>query len=378
MCQRLTSSDEIRPMCRLRVPGLLLLFACAIGTLRGQSIPPDQVIHLDIKGLPLATIRAMAKDREGFLWIGTENGLCRYDGINVDVYRTIPGDSTSLPGNFVQDLLLDGEGRIWISCFGGIAVFDPHLSGGSSGPGFKRKSLFVRGQHFSNYEAVDLLVDNEGGLWATCAVNGLARYSEATDQFHEAEQLREAVPPEQTTANALGITCDAGGAIWAVNWLSLYRFDPGSGTVLRYTFSSSGHTLRECALLFRVTQDPFDQDIPWIGSWGLGLCDSTNALANEMIRSIRGIQAGGSPMSLPIARMLVDSVPRKLANASLLESLTKRERELLDLLAEGYRYKEIGDKLELSIETVRTYIRAIYTKLQMHSRTDALNKVFAR
>jgi len=103
-----------------------------------------------------------------------------------------------------------------------------------------------------------------------------------------------------------------------------------------------------------------------------------SAPADEVVRSIRGIHAGGSPMSLPIARMLVDSVPRKQANAGLLDSLTKRERELLDLLAEGYRYKEISDKLELSIETVRTYIRAIYTKLQVHSRTDALNKVFAR
>ena len=103
-----------------------------------------------------------------------------------------------------------------------------------------------------------------------------------------------------------------------------------------------------------------------------------SASAEEVVRSIHGIHEGGSPMSLPIARMVVESVPRKKANEGLLESLTKRERELLDLLAEGYRYKEISDKLQLSIETVRTYIRAIYTKLQVHSRTDALNKVFAR
>ena len=50
----------------------------------------------------------------------------------------------------------------------------------------------------------------------------------------------------------------------------------------------------------------------------------------------------------------------------------------MELLAEGYRYKEIADKLDLSIETVRTYIRAVYNKLQVHSRTDALNKLFDR
>lgn len=103
-----------------------------------------------------------------------------------------------------------------------------------------------------------------------------------------------------------------------------------------------------------------------------------SAPAEEVVRSIRDIHAGGSPMSLPIARMLVDSVPRKQVNTSLLESLTKRERELLDLLAGGYLYKEISDKLDLSLETVRTYIRSIYTKLQVHSRTDAVNKAFSR
>lgn len=83
-------------------------------------------------------------------------------------------------------------------------------------------------------------------------------------------------------------------------------------------------------------------------------------------------------MSMAIARMLVNTVPRKKTNTGLLESLTPRERDMLDLLAEGYRYKEIADRLELSIETVRTYIRSVYTKLQVHSRTEALNKLYDR
>lgn len=95
-------------------------------------------------------------------------------------------------------------------------------------------------------------------------------------------------------------------------------------------------------------------------------------------QAVRDINAGGSPMSLAIARMVVGSVQQKQANNALINSLTKREHELVQLLSEGYRYKEIADKLELSIETVRTYIRAVYGKLQVHSRTDALNKLFER
>ncbi len=111
------------------------------------------------------------------------------------------------------------------------------------------------------------------------------------------------------------------------------------------------------------------------GATGYLLKTATGA---ELADAVRSIHAGGSPMSMAIARMLVNTVPRKKTNTTLLGSLTPRERDMLDLLAEGYRYKEIADKLDLSIETVRTYIRSVYTKLQVHSRTEALNKLYDR
>jgi DNA-binding NarL/FixJ family response regulator len=103
-----------------------------------------------------------------------------------------------------------------------------------------------------------------------------------------------------------------------------------------------------------------------------------SAREEELYRAIREINGGGSPMSPQIARMLVRAVPKKKTNQTLLDLLTPREREILDLLAAGYRYKEISEKLFLGIETVRTYIRNIYSKLQVHSRTDAVNKLFER
>ncbi len=111
------------------------------------------------------------------------------------------------------------------------------------------------------------------------------------------------------------------------------------------------------------------------GATGYMLKTATPA---EIAQAVRDIHAGGSPMSLAIARMVVANVQQKKANAQLIESLTPREHELVHLLADGYRYKEIADKLSLSVETVRSYIRAIYSKLQVHSRTEALNKVFDR
>lgn len=103
-----------------------------------------------------------------------------------------------------------------------------------------------------------------------------------------------------------------------------------------------------------------------------------SANEEDIVKAIKDINAGGSPMSPQIARMVVNSYPAKKSNTDLLNELSKREREILDLLAAGFRYKEIADKLFLSIETVRSYIRDIYSKLHVHSRTDAINKLFNR
>ena len=103
-----------------------------------------------------------------------------------------------------------------------------------------------------------------------------------------------------------------------------------------------------------------------------------NSTEDEIIKSIKEINSGGSPMSPQLARMVVQSFPQKKHTSDLVDSLTKRDREILQMLSEGFRYKEIADKLCLSTDTVRAYIRDIYSKLQVHSRTDAINKVFQK
>ena len=93
----------------------------------------------------------------------------------------------------------------------------------------------------------------------------------------------------------------------------------------------------------------------------------------ELLDAIKVVHEGGSPMSAGIARRVVGSF-QDLAREATGEPLTRREEEILDLLAEGLRFKEIGTKLFVSINTVRTHVRHIYEKLQVQSRTEALNK----
>jgi DNA-binding NarL/FixJ family response regulator len=101
----------------------------------------------------------------------------------------------------------------------------------------------------------------------------------------------------------------------------------------------------------------------------------------ELIEAIREMQRGGSPMTTHIARLVVQSFQKPAAPAATggdLSALSEREQQVLDLLAQGLIYKEIAEKLNIGYETVHTYIRRIYEKLQVRTRTEAVAKFLQR
>jgi len=92
----------------------------------------------------------------------------------------------------------------------------------------------------------------------------------------------------------------------------------------------------------------------------------------KLLEAIRDVHSGGSPMSGPIARKVVQFFQLGSPARKESEDLSARERQVLQLLAQGYAYKQIGDELGVSMDTTRTYIRRIYEKLHVHSRTEAV------
>ena len=111
------------------------------------------------------------------------------------------------------------------------------------------------------------------------------------------------------------------------------------------------------------------------GATGYLLKDARPA---HLVEAVKSVHAGGSPMSPGIARRVLASFNNPRKQAKECELLTERERQVLDQLASGYRYKEIADRLQVSIDTVRTHVRNLYEKLQVSSRTDAVNKLYPR
>ncbi len=103
-----------------------------------------------------------------------------------------------------------------------------------------------------------------------------------------------------------------------------------------------------------------------------------NMTPAELIQAIEQVHAGGAPMSMQIARKVVSHFRMIKEPQSDMEKLTKRENEILGLLAKGFLYKEIADQLGISLSTVRAHLHTVYEKMHVQSRTEAVVKYLSR
>ncbi|MFT3980334.1 MAG: response regulator transcription factor [Ferruginibacter sp.] len=100
---------------------------------------------------------------------------------------------------------------------------------------------------------------------------------------------------------------------------------------------------------------------------------------SKLLEAIKELNEGGAPMSSQIARKVVTAFqPKPVMAEGLGELLTRRELEILEMLASGLVYKEIADKLCISAETVRKHVYNVYGKLHVSNRVEAVNKYFGR
>ena len=101
------------------------------------------------------------------------------------------------------------------------------------------------------------------------------------------------------------------------------------------------------------------------------------ASSNEIIEAIRDVRTGGSPMTSEIARKVVRAFQGPPPEHAASAVLSAREREILEMLSQGFVNKEIADKLSISYQTVKVHMKHIYEKLHVRSRTEALIKFIA-
>ena len=172
-------------------------------------------------GLVHDYITALAQDRSGFLWIGTEGGLARYDGYRFRTYKRDVDSDQSLPDNFVLSLHVDQAGRLWVGTqSGGLARYDDQTD------------RFVRvptcAQGLSSPEITAIADDGAGGLWiGTWA--GLNRLDPATGAVH-AFRHNGADPTSLPHDQVWSLLRDRAGTLWVGTAAGLARLTPdGAG-----------------------------------------------------------------------------------------------------------------------------------------------------
>ena len=97
--------------------------------------------------------------------------------------------------------------------------------------------------------------------------------------------------------------------------------------------------------------------------------------STELIHAVEQVHTGGAPMTMSVARKVIACFHTKDHSAAQIEGLTAREREILELLASGAYYREIGEKLGISSATVRCHLHSVYKKLHVKSRAEAVIKL---
>jgi len=244
--------------------GVALLFVILRpGTVVSEALPLSSLTTAD--GLSQASVHAIAQDKYGFMWFGTQEGLNRFDGYHFHTYLSNDTDETSISNNWVEALVADPQGFLWVATnSGGLNRLD--LITGS----------VVRYQHdpddaasLSSNRVRALALDGSGALWIGTHGGGLNRLDTASGHLERVQLVPDGPAAEPT--DRIRALCEAAdGTIWiGTDGAGLYRLDPFSNALSHYQHDpNNASTLSED----RVRSLYVDKKGRlWIGTYGTGL-----------------------------------------------------------------------------------------------------------
>lgn len=195
---------------------LLLLLVLICGSLQAAVPQAPRFRLLGVSdGVPHTTVVALARDRAGYIWLATHDGLARYDGIDFRVWRHVADDPASLPGNIVQALHIDAQDRIWVATEGGgLSVLDADRRG------FRHFRMADHPQIGS--DDIWALASHDGDVWFGTYEGGLHRMDAdgvITRYMPEAGNPRSL--PSETV---LALAFDAAGRLWVGTTAGIARW----------------------------------------------------------------------------------------------------------------------------------------------------------
>jgi len=211
----------------------LLIFIRVAGQLPA-NIEFDRYTTKD--GLSNGYITTILHDSKGFVWIGTSNGLNRFDGITFKNYYFDPKDTTSLPGSSINNLSEDENGNIWVMTSNGLCMYDRKRDY------FSRKVIFIDEMQLIDYYLNTCLIDSKGYLWVAASSLEVFRFKIynnpeiARGIIHaESFEINEDDTDPIYRKNVLAMAEDQDGKIWLASYSSkLNYFDRAKNKFIAY------------------------------------------------------------------------------------------------------------------------------------------------
>lgn len=245
---------------------LLILFLFFVRNLEAQTSPVsnEPSIYFDqpevLKKAGVKSVRCIFKDSRKLMWIGTDNGLFRYDGTNTVYQRHKPADTSSIPNNTIVSIAEDKNGNIWLGTMGGIACMNPH--------NFKCKVYRHELNNLSkgNFDN-KILIGSSGEIW-TGNSEGLFFLNRKNDRFEIVWKNKLPGKPVSAYVNCL--------VYWTNDTLAFGTFND----FVLFNVKNRGfkriNLLNKDVLVTRMLVD--DMHRLWIGTWGDGCLASNSAL----------------------------------------------------------------------------------------------------
>ena len=302
-----------------RIIGFLMLWLlCGLVLAGVPERPRFRVVGMG-QGLPSSDIKALVHDQQGYVWVGTADGLARYDSAGMRVWRYQPGQGSGLLGNNVQALLVDAHNRLWVAVEGeGVSVLDASRQSFShyrkdSHPALKSDDVWAMAKH-------------QDAVWLGTFGGGLTRVA-SDGQMRAFDQNNSALPSD----TVLSLAVDADDTLWVGTTAGLARwtgehFEPvalpganSSTLIYSITLQQGQLWLGSAAGVWRLVDGQWSQPVwsPMFARPNAMLAIAVDAQGGHWIGSQRGLwyQQGALP-AVPVVLDRMHS-PRSISTLLL-------------------------------------------------------------